>query len=68
MEEKRNPPPKEAKVQKGGKQAKVMQIRSSNEVVIIDRRGDQQTKVPAWTPSLVLDGAPLPNDALIKDF
>ena len=68
MKERRNLPPKEAEVQRGGKQARVMQTMSSGEGVIIDRRGDQQTKVPAWTPSLVLDKAPLPSDASIKDF
>jgi len=49
--ERRNLPPKEAEVQRGGKQARVMQTMSSSEGAIIDRRGDQQTEVPAWTPS-----------------
>ena len=59
MEDRKNLPPKEVEAQKGGKQARVMQTRSSN---------DQQIEVPAWVPSLVLDGAFLPSDASIKDF
>lgn len=47
MEERRNPPPKVAEVQRKGKQTKVMQIRSSSEGVAIDRRGDQQIEVLA---------------------
>ena len=66
--ERRNLPPKEVEVQRGGKQARVMQTMSSSEGAIINRRGDQQTKVPTWTPSLVLDKAPFPRDASIKDF
>jgi len=34
----------------------------------MDRRGVHQIEVPTWTPSMVLDGAPLPRDASIKDF
>ena len=45
-----------------------MQIRSSSEGAITDKRGDSQAKVPAWTPSIVLDGAPLRADASIRDF
>ena len=68
MEERKNLPPKKAEAQIGGKQTKVMQTRSSNEGVIIDMRGDQQTEVPAWAPTLVLDASPLLSDASIKDF
>ena len=67
-EERRNLPSKEAEVQGGGKQARVVQTRSSSEGAITDRRGDHQTEVPAWTPSIVLDGALLPSDASIRDF
>ena len=42
MEERRNLPSKEAEAQRGGKQAKAMQIRSSSKGAITDRRGDQQ--------------------------
>ena len=68
MEERKILPPKEAKAQRGGKQARVMQTRSFSKGAIIDKRGDQQTEVLAWAPSLVLDGDPLPSDASIRDF
>ena len=45
-----------------------MQTRSSSEGAIINRRGDHQSEVLAWTPSIVLDKAPLPRDASIRDF
>ena len=67
-EERRNLPSKEAEVQGGGKHARVVQTRSSSEGAITDRRGDHQTEVPTWTPSIVLDGALLPSDASIRDF
>ena len=59
MEERKNLPPKEIEAQRGGKQARVMQTRSSS---------DQQIEVPTWAPSLVVDGALLPSDASIRDF
>lgn len=68
MEERRNLPSKEVEAQRGAKQARVMQTRSSSEGAIIYRRGDQQTKVLAWALSLVLDGAPFPSDASIRYF
>ena len=67
-EERRNLPSKEAEGQRGGKQARVVQTRSSSEGAITDRRGDHQTEVLAWTPSIVLNGALLPSDASIRDF
>jgi len=33
-----------------------------------NKRGDSQVRVPAWTATLVLDGAPLPVNALIRNF
>ena len=57
MEERRYLPSKEAEAQRGGKQVRVMQTRSFSEGAIVDMRGDQQKEVPAWAPSLVLDGA-----------
>ena len=45
-----------------------MQTRSSSKGAITIRKGDQQMEVPAWTPSIVLDGAPFLSDASIKDF
>ena len=68
MEERRNLPSKEVEAQRGGKQARVMQTRSSSEGAITDRRSDQQAKIPAWAPPLVLDEAPLPSNASIRDF
>ena len=38
--ERRSLPPKEAEVQRGGKQARVMQTRSSSEGAIIGKSGD----------------------------
>ena len=68
VEERGNLPSKETKPQKRGKHARVAQTRSSSEGAIIDKRGDHQTEVLAWTPSIVLDKAPPPSDASIKDF
>lgn len=34
----------------------------------MDIRGDSQAEVPAWTPPLELDGAPLIANASIRDF
>ena len=42
-----------------------MQTRSFGEG---ERRGGQQAIVLAYAPPLVMDGAPLPNDASIQDF
>ena len=68
MEERRNLPSKEVEAQRGAKQARVMQTRSSSEDAITDRRGDQQAEIPAWAPPLVLDEAPLPSNASIRYF
>ena len=45
-----------------------MQTGSSSEGAITNRRGDHQSEVLAWTPSIVLDKAPLPRDASIRGF
>ena len=45
MDERRKSPSKEAKAQRGSKQLKVTQTRSSSEGVITTRRGDQQKEV-----------------------
>ena len=45
-----------------------MQTRSFSEGAITNRRGDHQSEVLAWTPSIVLDKAPLPRNASIRDF
>lgn len=68
MEERGTTQPKESEQQRRGKQAKVVQTRFSSEGAVTKRRDDHQVEVPAWTPSLVLDGAPLPSDAFVKDF
>ena len=47
IEERRNLPPREAEAQRGGKQARVMQTRSSSEGAITNRKGDQQAEVLA---------------------
>lgn len=36
--------------------------------IAVDKRSGFQVRVPAWTPAIVLDGAPLPADASIRDF
>lgn len=61
VKEGKGPFPKEAEHQRGGKQAKVAQTWA-------DKRAESQIGVPAWMPALVLDGAPLPADASIKNF
>ena len=35
---------------------------------MVERGNDRQIKIPAWNPTLVLDGAPLPSTASIRDF
>ena len=57
----KGPLPKEAGHQRGGKQAKGPQT-------LVDKRAKSQIGVPAWTLALVLDEAPLPIDASIRNF
>ena len=57
----KGPFPKEAELQRGGKQAKVAQT-------LADKRAESKIGVPAWMPALVLDRAPLPADASIRNF
>ena len=52
---------KEVEAQKGVKQAKVTQI-------LVDKRGDSQVGILAWTPAIILDGALLPAEVLIRNF
>ena len=68
MDERKGLPPREAEPQKGAKVARTMQKRSSSEGSIVERGHDHQAKVQAWNPLFVLDGAPLPTDASIRDF
>ena len=68
MDERRKSPSKEVEAQRGSKQPRVTQTKSSSEGAITTWNGDQQMEVPAWTLSIVLDGAPLPSDASIRDF
>lgn len=60
VEEGKGPFPKEAELQRGAKQAKVAQT-------LVDKKAESQIGVPAWTPALVLDKAPLPTDASIRN-
>ena len=57
----KGPLSKEDKPQKGAKQARVTQT-------LVDRRGDSHVGTLAWIAALVLDGAPLPADASIRNF
>nr|POF06085.1 hypothetical protein CFP56_38226 [Quercus suber] len=43
-------------------------MRSSSKGAITERRTDQQVEIPAWSPAMVLDGAPLLSTTSIKDF
>ena len=47
MDERRKSPSKEVEAQKGSKQPRVMQTRSSSKGAITIRKGDQQMEVPA---------------------
>ena len=49
---------KETKPQRGAKQARVTQT-------LVDKRGNSQVGTLAWTPTIILDGAPLPFNASI---
>ena len=57
----KGPLSKEDKPQKGAKQARVTQT-------LVDKRGDSQVRIPAWTLAIILDGASLLADASIKNF
>lgn len=48
--------------------AKTSQLRSSSEGSIVDKRRDHSSKVQAWAPPLVLNGAPLASTTSIRDF
>ena len=51
--------------QRGAKQPRVMQTRSTTEG---EKRVNHQAAVPIWAPRMELDGAPFLNDASIQDF
>ena len=68
MDERRRSPSKEAEAERGGKQAKVIQMRSFSEGAITERKTNQQAEVLVWTPVMVLDGAPFPSIATLRDF
>ena len=61
MERGKGPLPKEVELQRGAKQAKVAQT-------LANKRTKSQIGVPTWTPALVLDRAPLPTDASVRNF
>ena len=68
VEEGNGVPSKEVEPQRGAKAAKTTYSRSSSERSMVERGLDRQVKVPAWNPPLVLDKAPLPMNASIRDF
>ena len=68
VEEGNGVPSKEVEPQRGAKAAKTTYSRSSSERSMVERGLDRQVKVPAWNPPLVLDKAPLPTNASIRDF
>ena len=68
MEKGRGAPPKENEPQRGAKEAKTTQTRSSSDGVLGDRGRDLRTRVPNWNPPLVLDGSPLPSNSSIRGF
>ena len=57
----KGPLSKEAEPPKGAKQPKVTQT-------LADRRGKSSEKALALAPIMILDGAPLPADASIRNF
>ena len=61
MEGGKGPLSKEVEPQKGAKQARVTQT-------LVDKRGDSQVRIPAWTLAIILDGASSLADASIKNF
>ena len=62
MEGGKNQPPRETKPQRGAKQPRTMQTRSTTEG---EKRVDHQVATPVWAPRMELDGAPLLDDASI---
>ena len=61
VERGKGPLPKEVELQRGAKQARIGPT-------LANKRAEAQVGTPAWTPTMVLDGTPLPVDASIKDF
>lgn len=57
----KGPLSKEAKHSKVAKQPKVTQT-------LANKRGESSVATPTWTPAMILDGAPLPADASIRNF
>ena len=68
VEEGKGLPSKEGEPQKGAKAAKTTHTRPSSEGSMVERGNDCQVKIPAWNLALVLDKAPLPTNAFIRDF
>ncbi|KAK9986691.1 hypothetical protein SO802_031642 [Lithocarpus litseifolius] len=61
MEGGKGPLSKEDEPQKGAKEARVIQT-------LVDKKSDSKVRTLTWTPTISLDGTPLPADALIRDF
>ena len=59
---------KEIEPQKGAKVAKTTQTKSLGDGAPGDKGRDLRTRVPNWTPPLVLDGSPFLANSSIRDF
>ena len=65
MEGGKNQPPRKTEHQRAGKQPRTMQTRSATKG---DKRANHQAAAPVWAPRMEVDGAPLLEDASIRDF
>ena len=65
MEGENNQPPREPKDQRVTKQPHTMQMKLVTEE---DKRVDHQAAAPVWASRMVVDEAPLLEDASIQDF
>ena len=57
-----------SKPTKGAKSARLQQKKSVSKSTALEVAAKHRLRVPNWNPELVLDGAPLPSDASIRDF
>ena len=65
MEGGKNQPPLKTEHQRAGKQSRTMQMRSTTEG---DKKANHQAAAPVWALRMEVDGAPLLEDASIRDF
>ena len=61
----KNQPPQETEPQRKAKQPRTMQMRSATEG---ERRADHQVATPVWALQMELNGAPLLDDASIRNI